>query len=440
MFKEPTATATNTAAGSNTATNAASHSAAGDYAHNRIGHVAQSHCKEQLQSIAVSLIDTAPQMRTEFGDMQDFTNRIGAEGLQQPITVTLTEAGRYLLVTGERRLRAVKALQWVTVPAFVHEALSRESFLTMQWSENESRQNLTACERTHAIIKVIDELGADKARAALGNRSKAWIAKYAASHYFPDQTRCLLEAGMCGEIDTLTTLAKMERTIDEHIAAGAPHDDYTFNSFKGAFSLAMKGELSTATARDEAVRLANQLKWAIQSKQTQLANEVREQETAAQREQQKAQRLIDEKQAKTDPSIAAKLAKEKEARKQQRADNAEKNREAQYRYRLSQAGQGGHQSMTAARKLIEEAGERETEQRILFMLYQCVRNSIGPVLATLDAKQRKSFLRGIEAELSKQPAAKPGTESSPSGASGGTGARQFATSTTTTPPRGWVLP
>jgi ParB/RepB/Spo0J family partition protein len=430
MFKEPTTSA---------AIMTAARSTAGDYVHNRIGHVAQSHTKEWLQSIAVALIDTAPQMRTEFGDMQDFTNRIAAEGLQQPITVTLTEAGRYLLVTGERRLRAVEALQWPTVPAFVHEALSRESFLTMQWSENESRQNLTACERTHAIIKVIDELGADKARAALGNRSKPWVAKYAASHYFPDQTRCLLEAGMCGEIDTLTALAKMERAIDAHIAAGAPHDTWTFDSFKRAFSLAIKGELSTATAREQAGKLDTQLKWAIQSKQTQLANDTREQETAAQKEQQKAQRLIDEKQAKTDPSIAAKLAKEKEARKQQRADNAEKNREAQYRYRLSQAGQGGRQSLTAARKVIEEAGERETEQRILFMLYQCVRNSIGPVLATLDAKQRKSFLRGVEAELSKRPAGKPGTGSSAGGGTG-TGAREFADSTITTPPRGWALP
>jgi ParB/RepB/Spo0J family partition protein len=420
MFKD--------AAPESTTARIAAHTAASTTAsptvHNPIGHVATSHTNEYLQSIAVDLIDTAPQMRTEFGEIAPFAQRIAVEGLQQPITVTLTEAGRYLLVTGERRLRAVKSLQWTQVPAFVHEALSRESFLTMQWSENESRQNLTACERTHAIIKVIDELGADKARGALGNRSKAWIAKYAASHYFPDQTRCLLEASLCGEIDTLTVLAKMERAIDEHLAADAPHDDWTFNSFKQAFSLAMKGELSAAYARESAVKLENQMKWAIQSKQSQLTNAVREQETAAQREKDKAQRALDEKQAKSDPTLAAKLAKEKEQRKQQRTEQAQNNREAQYRYRLTQAGQAGHQGVNAARKLIEDAGERETEQRIVYMLYQSVRNSIGPVLASLDAKQRKSFLRGIEAELTARTA--EGSE--------------FSTSTTTTVPRGWALP
>jgi ParB/RepB/Spo0J family partition protein len=405
--------------------------AAGSSASPSIGHTPTDHSKEFLARIAVALIDTAPQMRTVFDGIETFAERLRAEGLQQPITVTETASGRYLLVTGERRLRAAQLLQWDTIPAFIHEPLSRESFLTMQWSENESRENLSSCDRTQAILAVIAEVGIDRARIVLGNRSKAWVAKYNAFNGFPDQARCLLEAGLCGDIEILTTIAHMEFAVADHLASKAPHDQWTFKAFDDALAAAQKGALSQAHAKQQLANVLDRMKWAIQGEQRRIEQTEREEAAQAERgilsKAQREQQRLDEKAAKSDPVLAAQLIKEKAQRKAQRAEQAQANREQGYRFRLSQAGQAGRMGEQAARKVIEDAGERETEERLLFLLFQCVRNTVAPILASLEPKRRKAFLRCIADEL--------GT-----GAPGNGAPSKYKESSDVTPPRGWVVP
>jgi ParB/RepB/Spo0J family partition protein len=367
----------------------------------------------ELKRVSVAAIDVLPQMRTAFNDIEQFAALLKREGMRTPITVSEQSNGRFVLVAGERRLRAAKTNEWDSIEAFVCADMSRDSFLTMQWSENESRENLTACERTKAVLSVIEEVGKDRARVVLGGKSPQWIARYAAITTFPPRTRALLDEGACGEIDTLAIVARMESMIDEHVKANAPHDKYTFTRFDECIKEAKKGSLTQRQAKDAISGLTQALRWTIQSHERNLLAQAREAEEAERNENEKKRRNELAKAARSDPEAAAKLAQEKMARKNQRAENAEKNREADYRFRLQQVSGGLHQIQGASKKLLECAIQHESEQRILYLGYAIVRNSFGVLLSTIEPKVRRSILKKLMSELDSGGQLRPTDRTSP---------------------------
>jgi ParB/RepB/Spo0J family partition protein len=371
---------------------------------------------EEVQKIDIELIDAAPQIRTIFEDIEALAERIKAEGLLQPIIVSLQDNGRYLLAAGERRLRAVKGLGWTQVDANVRQNLSRESFLTIQYSENENRKEIDPCDRTLGIYNVIKELGREKARTVVGDKSKAWIAKYAAVEGFPEKTLALLMNRHCGDIAILNVVAAMEREVAALQSSNAPVEDYTFRPWENSLASGKKGTLTRTQVRENWSRLQHNVKWAADSAQQRI-----EHESSANREAERKHAIAEaEKAARSDPMQAAKLAELKAERKEERQKRAQENREGQYKYRLQQAMTSGQSNALLMKRTFEEVSKHEDEQRILFVQYQAVRNLIEPVLLMLEPKQRESCIRGVVRDI--KCAVKP----------------QF--SVATKPPRAWVLP
>ena len=81
-----------------------------------------------VYDVPVDLIEIGSNQRLEGnagfdkGSLQELANSIHEDGLTNPITVRRLEDGRYRLVAGERRYRAVSQfLKWPTTPAFVRE-------------------------------------------------------------------------------------------------------------------------------------------------------------------------------------------------------------------------------------------------------------------------------------------------------------------------------
>ena len=112
----------------------------------------------QLLYLPVDQIDPNPfQPRDTFphGSMEDLMNSIQRHGVLEPILVTRKTDGRYELISGERRLRAVKMLGLPNVPALVRHAEDLEK-LELALIENLQRQDLNAIEEAEGYHQLID--------------------------------------------------------------------------------------------------------------------------------------------------------------------------------------------------------------------------------------------------------------------------------------------
>ena len=78
-----------------------------------------------MRNISISSIDLNPfQPRTNFNqsDLIDLSKSIKSLGLIQPITVKKNNE-KYTLISGERRLRACRLLNYQEVPAYIIDCL-----------------------------------------------------------------------------------------------------------------------------------------------------------------------------------------------------------------------------------------------------------------------------------------------------------------------------
>jgi ParB family chromosome partitioning protein len=98
------------------------------------------------------------QPRENFDEVaqEDLKNSIAEKGIIQPITVRKVDDG-YELIAGERRLRAVTALNFDSVPAYVLDVDSEEEMLELSLIENIQREDLNPIDIAKAYNKLLLE-------------------------------------------------------------------------------------------------------------------------------------------------------------------------------------------------------------------------------------------------------------------------------------------
>ena len=112
-----------------------------------------------MRNISISSIDLNPfQPRTNFNqsDLIDLSKSIKSLGLIQPITVKKNNE-KYTLISGERRLRACRLLNYQEVPAYIIEA-DNKSTLEMALVENIQRKDLDPIEIAISYKRLINDL------------------------------------------------------------------------------------------------------------------------------------------------------------------------------------------------------------------------------------------------------------------------------------------
>lgn len=112
---------------------------------------------EQIKQIPVDLILPNPyQPRTVFDDekLEELCQTIRLHGIIQPIVVR-RKGKQYELIAGERRLRAMKRLNFPTIPAIIKEMSDRQA-ASAALIENLQREGLTAIEEAYAYQKLIE--------------------------------------------------------------------------------------------------------------------------------------------------------------------------------------------------------------------------------------------------------------------------------------------
>ena len=113
---------------------------------------------ETVFLVEIDLIDPNPyQTRREFNEqaLAELRDSIAAQGVLQPIVVRPRVEGRFILILGERRLRASKMAGLETIPALVRR-LSPQQAAEMTVLENVVREDLNPIEQAHAF-KVLSQ-------------------------------------------------------------------------------------------------------------------------------------------------------------------------------------------------------------------------------------------------------------------------------------------
>ncbi len=116
-----------------------------------------------------------PRQRFDEASLATLEASVREQGILQPILVTETIDG-YLLVAGERRLRAARAVGLERIPAVVRQ-LDEQARLEVALVENLQREDLDPIEAARGFRRLIDEFGFSPDRiAARVGRARSTVA------------------------------------------------------------------------------------------------------------------------------------------------------------------------------------------------------------------------------------------------------------------------
>jgi ParB family chromosome partitioning protein len=120
-------------------------------------------CKDAADIVIDRIVPDPNQPRTQFDgeSLERLAESIRSQGILQPLRVRWSPAdGRYVLISGERRLRAARLANLSAVPCIVHHGdPSATEILVLQLLENLQRENLSPLEQAQCYKKLMDALG-----------------------------------------------------------------------------------------------------------------------------------------------------------------------------------------------------------------------------------------------------------------------------------------
>jgi ParB family chromosome partitioning protein len=131
--------------------------------------------------IPLDLIEANPrQPRHDFDEqaLQELAQSIRLHDIIQPITVSRLSAGKYRLVSGERRFRAAKIAELKDIPAYIRQT-DDQQLLELALLENLQREDLNAMEIALSYKRMMEELNYTQEQVAerMG-KERSTVANY----------------------------------------------------------------------------------------------------------------------------------------------------------------------------------------------------------------------------------------------------------------------
>ena len=125
-----------------------------------------------VTSLPISKIKTNPHQPRKIFDkksLEELAASINEKGVITPITVKVDSNG-YILIAGERRLRASKLIKKKQIPAYIIELTSDSEMMEIALIENIQRENLNSIEESeaYAVLQGKFNLSQSKIAVAVG--------------------------------------------------------------------------------------------------------------------------------------------------------------------------------------------------------------------------------------------------------------------------------
>ena len=130
-----------------------------------------------------------PRRTIDAKDLKGLIESIKSKGVLQPLLVKPDGPGSYILIAGERRLRASKAAGLDRVPVVVRDATPDE-MLEFALIENLHREDLNPIEEAEAYQRLADEFGHTQAKiAGIAGRDRSTVANIMRLLQLPEAVR-----------------------------------------------------------------------------------------------------------------------------------------------------------------------------------------------------------------------------------------------------------
>ena len=139
-----------------------------------------------------------PRSQMDEGTLVELTASIEASGLLQPVIVR-PRNGKFELIAGERRWRAIQRLGWAKIPAVVRE-VDDQTLLTLALIENLQRHDLTSIDEASGYKRLGEEFKLAQAEIArLVGRNRSTVANLLRLLKLPEEVKALVQEGKLSE-------------------------------------------------------------------------------------------------------------------------------------------------------------------------------------------------------------------------------------------------
>jgi ParB family transcriptional regulator, chromosome partitioning protein len=195
----------------------------------------QAQASGALRELPVSNVLPNPfQPRTQISeaDLAELTASIEASGLLQPVIVR-PRNGKYELIAGERRWRAVQRLGWPKIPAVVREVDDR-TLLTLALVENLQRDDLTAIDEAAGYQRLGEEFELPQAEIArLVGRDRSTVANLLRLLKLPAEVKTLVQDRKLSEGHARALLGVSDESAMIRLANEAVEQGWSVRDIEG---------------------------------------------------------------------------------------------------------------------------------------------------------------------------------------------------------------
>lgn len=208
--------------------------------------------------VAVDRVAPNPQQPRNAFDadaLESLTASVKEVGILQPLVVRPAEEdGSYVLIAGERRLRAAKELGLTEVPVVIRSVDDRSS-LTEALIENLQRQDLSPLEEAAAYEQLLEDFGLT--HQEVGDRvgkSRSAVTNALRLLTLPASIQGLLERGELSAGAARAFVGLEDRKYAEHIAEKAAAEGWSVRQVEDAVreraGMEERGSVPPSTARE----------------------------------------------------------------------------------------------------------------------------------------------------------------------------------------------
>ena len=97
--------------------------------------------------------------RSEYGDLEDLQKSIKRDGLQEPLMVYVIEDGKFGIIDGARRLKAMKEMTIMQISCLINKGISEADAAHLSYVKNVERKNLSVIEIARHIKAMREDFG-----------------------------------------------------------------------------------------------------------------------------------------------------------------------------------------------------------------------------------------------------------------------------------------